>query len=423
MARVEFTMPDVGEGLADVEIIKWYVSVGDQIKENETIADVETDKAVVTMPAPATGTVVEFGGAEGDRVKVGGIYVIMETDDPQLDKPPDSMESDAESLPSTETGSRESQPKRTPDGTKVRVMASPFVRKLAKEMGVLVADVVGTGPNGRVTESDLRDYVALAAPSVQDSKNDPNLPKPEAAQPQNILAENVPVKGLRRRIAEGLTKTYQSIPHVSGFHEFDAQALMNARSDMLSQADDRGIKLTFLAYIIKACVLALRKHPYLNASYVEGDPPNILLMKECNIGVATATPSGLVVPVLHGADKLDLFGIADATDQLITDARDRKSTPQVMKNGTFTISNVGPAGGWFGTSIIRGSEAAILGVGQIQDKAVVRDGEIVVRPVLPISLTFDHRVVDGDEALAFVMTLRDHLEREPVQLASRMDPE
>ena len=206
----------------------------------------------------------------------------------------------------------------------------------------------------------------------------------------------MPVRGLRRRIAEALTETARTIPHVAGFHEFDAEALVKERAYLQHHAEAAGVRLTYLPFIVKASVEALKQHPYLNSAYVDGDEPVILLKKSYNIGIATATEEGLVVPVIHGADQLDLFEIARQVEQLVLAARERRLTPKDMQNGTFTITNVGQAGGWFGTSIIRAPEAAIIGVGKIEERAVVRNGQIVARPMLPISLTFDHRVIDGD---------------------------
>jgi pyruvate dehydrogenase E2 component (dihydrolipoamide acetyltransferase) len=231
--------------------------------------------------------------------------------------------------------------------------------------------------------------------------------------------ERIPVRGLRRRIAEALTETARTIPHVAGFHEFDAGALVEERAYLQRHAEAAGVRLTYLPFVVKACVEALKQHPYLNASYIDGDDPAILLKKSYNIGIAAATDEGLLVPVLHGADQLDLFEIARRAEQLVMDARERRLTPKDMQHGTFTITNVGQMGGWFGTSIIRAPEAAILGVGKIEDRAVVHQGQIVARPILPIALTFDHRVIDGAEALAFIQTLRHYLEEDPRSLAPR----
>jgi len=204
-----------------------------------------------------------------------------------------------------------------------------------------------------------------------------------------------------------MAHSVREIPHVSGFQEFDAQRLVALRGRLMAQAE--GLRLTFLPFIVRAAVLALRAHPYLNASFDPAEPA-VVLKKTYGIGIATATEAGLVVPVVRDADRLSFLDLARRIDALAQAARDQRLAPGDFQGGTFTVTNVGPAGGWFGTSIIRHPEVAILGVGRIEDRAVVRDGQIAARPVLPVSLTFDHRVVDGDMGLAFLRTLRSSLE-------------
>jgi pyruvate dehydrogenase E2 component (dihydrolipoamide acetyltransferase) len=206
-----------------------------------------------------------------------------------------------------------------------------------------------------------------------------------------------------------MAESVRAIPHVCGFHELDAAALSAAYERLKPRAAADGIRLTYLPFIVKAVASALEECPHLNASFDEAAPA-ILLHKARNIGIATATPDGLLVPVIHNADRLALLDIARVAERLSTEARARTLQPGDLQHGTFTITNVGAAGGWFGTSIIRYPEAAILGVGRIEPRAVVRDGGIVSRPILPLSLTFDHRVADGDAALAFVRALRGRLE-------------
>lgn len=411
MARFEFNMPDVGEGLADVEIVEWFVKVGDTVEENEPVADVETDKAIVTMPAPATGKIVELAAGKGERVKVGSLLLVMETDKAAAASPPE-----AQAAPVSVDQSGNGQPQT--EASSERVLASPVARKLARELGVKLEDVQGSGPRGRISTDDVQrhaDSLKQAAAPVASPPRAAATPAPAA--PTGAEVERVPVRGLRRRIAEALAETYRAIPHVVGFHEFDAGALVAERDYLKRRAEAEGVRLTYQVFIVKAVSKALKKHPYLNASYVEGDDPAIILKKQYNIGIAAATPQGLVVPVIHQADRLKLFDIARQAEQLIAAAQEQRLTPQQMKDGTFTISNVGPAGGWFGSSIIRAPEAAILGVGKIEERAVVRNGQIVARPILPIALTFDHRVIDGDEALAFVQTLRGYLEDDPRSLS------
>lgn len=409
-------MPDVGEGLADVEVITWFVKIGDRVEENQPIADVETDKAIVTMPAPATGQVIELAAKEGERVKVGAFLLAIETgggeaktregDDAGTRGREEAKQSVAES----------SQPPTSQPSNLSTVLASPVARKLAHDLGVKLEEVVGTGPRGRINVEDVQRH----ADGLQAAKSTPVQP----AQPTQPVAvaegdERIPVRGLRRRIAEALAETARTVPHVAGFHEFDADALVKERAYLQRHAEAAGVRLTYLPFVIKACIEALKQHPYLNSSYVDGDEPAIVFKKSYNIGIATATDEGLVVPVLHNADQFDLFELARRAEALVTAARERRATPKDMQNGTFSITNVGQMGGWFGTSILRAPEAAILGIGKIEDKAVVRQGQIVARPILPIALTFDHRVIDGQEALAFIQTLRRTLEEDPRSLSPR----
>lgn len=415
MARFEFKMPDVGEGLADVEVVQWFVKVGEAVKENQPIVDVETDKAVVTMPAPATGRVIELAAKEGERVKVGSFLLAIETG---------GGEEARRSRGAGEQGSRGEEgvtslitnlqsPISNPQSP---ILASPLARKIARDLGVRLEEVMGSGPRGRITEDDVRRHAEQKQAPVVQSPPSAESPSSPVAAPGD---ERIPVRGVRRRIAETMAESVRTIPQVVGFHEFDAAELVKERAYLQRYAEAAGVRLTYLPFIIKAVVEALKKHPYLNSTYVDGPEPAILLKKSYNIGIATATEDGLTVPVLHGADGYDLLELARRSEALITAARERRTTPKDMQGGTFTITNIGPAGGWFGTSIIRPPEAAIIGAGKIEDKAVVRSGQIVARPILPLSLTFDHRIIDGAEALAFIQTLRQLLEADPRSLSMK----
>jgi pyruvate dehydrogenase E2 component (dihydrolipoamide acetyltransferase) len=386
MARLEFRLPDIGEGLAEVEIVQWLVGLGDRVQENQPVAEVETDKAVVTMPAPATGTVVQFLAQAGERIQVGSILLVLDVAD-HGPAAPGPLPVGA-SASATREISAQPQPS-------ANIQAAPAARKLAAELGVNIADVRGTGPQGRVTVEDIRAHSAAA-----------DIPPPSST---DAAVERVPVRGLRRRVAEAMTQSVRAIPHVCGFHELDAAALTATYERLKPLAAADGLRLTYLPFIVKAVASALEECPHLNASFDAAEPA-ILLHKARNIGIATATPEGLVVPVIHNADRLTLLEIARQAERLSSAARARTLRPADLQHGTFTVTNVGAAGGWFGTSIIRYPEAAILGVGRIEPRAVVRNGEIVVRPILPLSLTFDHRVIDGDAALAFVQALRARLE-------------
>ena len=406
MARLEFRMPDVGEGLAEAEVLKWLVKVGERVAENDPVAEVETDKAVVTMPAPATGTMAELTVSEGERVKVGSLLFVMDLDGAATSTTAGAPEKEVEAVVSR-AGPAPRGTGQAGEGASARVLAAPVVRKLAEAKGIDLESVPGSGPRGRITREDVEGFV---------QKRDEPLSASAAAAPEEPgkQVERIPLRGLRRRIAEAMTLSARTIPHVCGFHEIDAAPLTNLRARFRPRAEAVSVRLTYLPFIVRATVLALEQHPYLNASIDEKELV-ISLKKRFNVGIAIATEEGLVVPVLHGADRLGILELARRIEALGLAARERRLQPADMRGGTFTITNVGQAGGWFGTSIIRHPEAAILGVGRISKRPVVRDGQIVVGSVLPISLTFDHRILDGDGALAFVQSLRDQLER-PEQL-------
>jgi pyruvate dehydrogenase E2 component (dihydrolipoamide acetyltransferase) len=214
---------------------------------------------------------------------------------------------------------------------------------------------------------------------------------------------------VRRRIAEAMEHSARTIPHVCGFHEFDAEGLVRLRAALKARAGESDLRLTYLPFIVRAVALALKGHPYLNAS-LDDEAQVIRLKKVYNIGIATAAADGLTVPVIRHADRLGLLQIAREADRLVSAARDRTLTPAEVQEGTFTITNVGASRGWLNTSLIRHPEVAILGAGRIEDRAVDRDGQLAVRPILPLALTFDHRVIDGEQALAFMLALRSLLE-------------
>ena len=392
MARLEFRLPDIGEGLAEVEIVQWLVALGDHIRENDPVAEVETDKAVVTMPAPATGTIAQFLAQPGERVQVGSVFLVLDVADTA-----GSAHAEPQAAAPASAAAAERGPTTAPSSS-ATVQAAPAARKLASELGLDLGRIRGTGPQRRVTLDDVKAHAAARTMSAAD---------PIASD--EVRIERVPVRGVRRRIAEAMTESVRAIPHVCGFHELDAAALSGAYVRLKPAAAAEGVRLTYLPFIVSAVADALAQCPYLNASFDE-DEPAILLNTARHIGIATATPDGLLVPVIHNADRLGLLALAREIERLSTAARARTLQPAELQHGTFTVTNVGAAGGWFGTSIIRYPEAAILGVGRIEPRAVVRDGQIVIRPILPLSLTFDHRVIDGDAALAFVQALRADLE-------------
>jgi pyruvate/2-oxoglutarate dehydrogenase complex dihydrolipoamide acyltransferase (E2) component len=393
VAVVEFHLPDIGEGLAEVELVRWYVGVGDQVQENQPIADVESDKAVVTMPAPASGMVTRLCVSEGERVKVGSLMMVV---DGHTSAQAVSSEDGGGTAGKADGPSPHPESGRRPADE--AIAAAPAARRLANERHIDLRRVTGTGPRGRITVEDVERAAWQAPLAVVDA----------ARREDNV--EVVPFRGIRRRIAEAMELSYRTIPHVSGFHEFDAGALVGLHAELKPRAERQGVRLTFLPFIVRATIVALKAQPYLNAS-LDSANGTILIKKAYHIGVAISAPDGLVVPVLRNADRLGLLDIAREIERVSTAARNRTLVPADLQHGTFTITNVGAQRGWLNTSLIRHPEVAILGIGRIEDRAVVRTGQIVARPIMPLALTFDHRVVDGEQGLGFMLTLRERLEQ------------
>ncbi|MBM3450169.1 MAG: 2-oxo acid dehydrogenase subunit E2 [Armatimonadetes bacterium] len=423
MAKLEFRLPDVGEGLADVEVVKWLVALGADARENEPLVDVETDKAVVTIPSPASGKVLAHAVPEGKRLAVGAVLATIEVESEaalRAAAPSHGAVGHGSGATASVAPAAGVEDPVAPSALAGPVRAAPAVRKLAAELGIPLEALRGSGPQGRIMFEDVRNYAAKAGAPVAKpvaSAPTPAAPAISVATGASGDTDRVPLRGVRRRGVEAMLKSVQSIPHVTGFQEFDASALVALRLRLQPHAQAAGVKLTFLPFLVKAAVRALQKHPYFNATVTDdGDDPAIVYKKFYNTGIAVSARTGLVVAVIHGADKLGLLDLARRADELAQSCRAGTVPPEALRNGTFTITNVGPRGGWFATSIIRHPETAILGLGRIEDRAVVRDGQIVARPILPVSFSFDHRVADGEEALTFFEDLRHLIENPEVLL-------
>lgn len=408
----EFKLPDIGEGVAEGEIIKWHVSEGSTVNEDQPLVEVMTDKVNATIPSPVSGRVTKLLAKEGEKVKVGQPILMIETVgqagvslSQQTIKPP------AQEMTPTQTAHPPA------GGVHQRtVRAAPSVRKLARELGVELEDVTPSGEGGRVTEAD----VLKAAQEVKSRVQPTGASKPElktgSAGP---LEERVPLKGLRRTIYEKMTKSAFTIPHVTHVDEVDVTELVKVRSLLKPAAEAKGSKLTYLPFVIKAVCVALKEYPQFNAS-VDDQKGEIVYKKYYNIGIATAVPDGLVVPVIRDADKKDLFQLSSEVQTLSQKAREGKLTLADVQGGTFTITSIGSIGGLFATPIINFPESAILGVYRIYQKpSVSGDGKLSTRETMNVSLTFDHRVSDGAQAATFVNRVKLLLE-EPSQLLQHM---
>ena len=383
MARYEFKLPDIGEGLAEAELAKWLVAVGDRVVEDQPVVEMMTDKATVELPAPGTGVIVEQRAVEGDTVKTGAVLYVLETE---------TQIGPASTMPHGDAPAATGAPTRQSESG--GVLAPPAVRKLARELGVDLASVKGSGPGGRVSADDVQRHAGAPPP---------------AASPAIIGGQRVRLRGVQKRMAETMAQSARTIPHVTGFHEVDAGRFVELASRLRRAAEAGGRRVPFDALLVRAAALALRKHPIFNSS-IDEQAGEIVMHDEINIGLATATRDGLIVPVIKQADTRDLDGLAAEVDRVASSAREGKTALADLQGGTFTVSNTGAWRGGFGTSLIRPPEVAIVAFGRVEDRAVVRDGAVVARPVMPVSVTFDHRVIDGEQGLGFALTLRELIE-------------
>ncbi|RSL31089.1 2-oxo acid dehydrogenase subunit E2 [Salibacterium salarium] len=399
----EFQLPDIGEGIHEGEIVKWFVKAGDTVQEDDVLCEVQNDKAVVEIPSPVEGTVKEVKAEEGVTTNVGDVILIIDdgsADSPSTESSGEAEDSQDKAEPKPEESNEQkeeasaSADDQTEDDGK-RVIAMPSVRKFAREKGVNIQKVQGTGKNGRISKEDIESFIDGGQESTQEKGEEKaTASAPSAVQDTTALEERVPMKGIRKAIAKAMVNSKQTAPHVTHLDEVDVENLVANRKKFKSVAAEKDIKLTYLPYVVKALTSAIREFPALNAS-IDDENEEIVYKKYFNIGIAADTEQGLVVPVVKDADRKSIFMLADEINDLAGKARDGKLSSEEMKGGSTTISNVGSAQGQWFTPVINHPEVAILGIGRIEEKAVVRDGEVVIRPMLALSLSYDHRLIDG----------------------------
>jgi pyruvate dehydrogenase E2 component (dihydrolipoamide acetyltransferase) len=428
MSTLEFHLPDVGEGIATAEIIAWQVAEGDRVREHQDLVEIQTDKATVVIPCPATGVVTRLGGAAGDSLDVGAVLAVIEADDgaapaaaPADGAPAAAAPAGGAAAPADGAGAV-AAPRALP-------LAAPTTRRLARELGVALEDVAGTGPQGRIVREDVERAAKASAPASSDAAKAPaSAPSRAAATlaaPATRLrlaaapGEVVPLRGVRRTIAHALTRAWLEVPRIIDYREVDATALVRARASLRQRALERGDEalgqaLTPTPLIVRAVVLAARDHPYVNAS-IDLEREQITLHRHYHVGIATAGPDGLTVPVVHDADRRSLAEIALAIVELTRAARERRLRTDQLSGPTITVNNFGSLGTWMGTPIVRPPEVVNVGVGAIRDRVVAVDGAPVVRPTMVLSVAGDHRVLDGDTLAAFVDQVAALLE-DPVLL-------
>ena len=397
----DFIFPDVGEGIHEGEIVKWFVKEKDSVKVDQPLCEVETDKAVVEMPSPKSGTILKIHFEAGKTIKVGEplVTILMEgesKDSVKQKKPNEERYTGSvvgflqEAEKVEPIHSRESSVQITSTG----ILATPAVRNLAKQKGIDLSKIKGSGPEGRITVQDLD-----KAQPVEKKVAIKVKPKYDLFG----YIDRVPLKGVKRITADKMSESIYTAPQVTNMHEVDVTLL----DDLRKKDKQKNKDVTFIAYLIKAVALTLKEHLYLNATIEEDE---IILRKYQNIGFAVDTENGLMVPVIKGAQEKEVFAIAQEVRKLAEDAKSRKINPMELKGGTFTISNLCSVGVDYFTPILNFPESALMGVGKLSEKPVVRDGKIVIRKIMPFSLTYDHRIVDGAQAARFMKEFIEKVE-------------
>ncbi|MHB9148497.1 MAG: dihydrolipoamide acetyltransferase family protein [Thermoleophilia bacterium] len=472
----EFKFPDVGEGITEGELIAWKVKEGDVVVEDQTLAEVETDKAVVEMPSPRAGRIVKLHAEEGETIEVGQVIVTIEEGvtaeaqaaaEPAGAPPPatPSKEQPAPTQPSEPraqpvpppppasqvqeeeefyTGSvighleeapeepEEPKPAKSAEAPRpaaggrvvdedsaIRVEAMPSVRGLAKELHVDLSTIHGTGPGGRILRQDVEDH-AEAGVYGRPSVSAPAVAVGEAAsaepwmggaieQDEHGVVERVAVRGIRRTMARRMSESLAKQAQVTTTEEADITVIRRIREKERTLAAERGVRLTYLAFVIKSVAAALRRFPRLN-SVLQEDCEQLVLKRYYNIGIAIDTKAGLVVPNIKDADSKGIFQLAEEIVDLVERAQARRIDLAELRGGTFTVTNYGAIGGLYATPVTNYPEISILGMGRVRDTPVVHKGEVVIRQMLPLSLTYDHQVVDGAEATRFLNLVISYLE-------------
>jgi len=423
----EFKLPDLGEGIHEGEILKWYVSVGDAIDEDAPLVDVETDKAAVTIPSPKSGKISALNGDVGDIVNVGNVIAVIDDGTGAAAKAPPAEVKEEKAPAVAKEAVEPEEVVQVEEGAKHPVPAAPATRRLAREMGVDINLIKGTGPAGRVTPEDIKSFAegkpAAPAPVVSMEAAEEEISEKKAqAEFAAHAASAIPfldidplpdfskwgpveketLRSIRRKVAHKMVTSMILVPHVAHMDEADVTLLEDFRMKEKQRREGKaGGHLTLLAFVVKAVTAGLKTTPAFNASL---DPFNeeIVYKKYFNIGIAADTGRGLMVPVIKDTDRKSIVQISDEITDVATRARDGKVEVDELQGGTFTITNVGPLGGTALIPTINYPEVAILGMGKVQEKPVVREGEIVIRKILPLTLAFDHRIADGADAARFV---------------------
>ncbi len=430
---IRFKFPDVGEGIHEGKVLKWHYEIGDEVEEGETLVVVETDKVNAELPAPEDGVLKEKGFDVGETVEVGEVLAVI--DDGSGEDDEDSAEAQTSADEAPEEKEAEGGEEAAASGASVvgdvetsdtviptdeetdeetdnedrPALATPVARKLAKDLGVDIKRIDGSGPAGRVMKADIR-----AAAETPSRTEEPARAQSAATRPSmpELAAEGTrrePISTLRKTAVKAMDTSNQLIPDTTVMDEFDVTELVRFRTEQKELAKTREVKLTYLPLIIKAVNLVLKQYPVFNASF-DHEREEIVYKDYHHIGIAVDTPDGLIVPNIKHADRKSVFDLARDVEDLATRARERKLTLEELRHTTFSITNYGAFGVESGTPVINHPELAILGVGAIKEKPAVVDGQVVPRWMLPLSLTVDHRIIDGGDAGLFMVELKRYLQ-------------
>lgn len=444
----EYKFPDIGEGITEGTLIKWLVDIGDEVKEGQDLAEIETDKMTTTIPSAATGKVHELHVEEHGTLEVGKVFISID-DGTKGAAPKETLEdtpapaAEKEEKPSVKEESKDinGEPERKTDeeagvvgtlissqeelppsteGTstekkapvKKKVLATPVARKLAKDLQVDIHEIEGTGPGGRVMKEDIHKF----ADSKKAMKEEPLPIKSEEKIAHEQGERREPITRIRKTISQRMSESKNHLVHTTSMEEIDVSALVAFRERM-KEVVGEDVKLTYLPFIMKAIVLALKEFPIFNSTFDE-EKEEIVYKQNYHLGIATDTDRGLIVPVLFDVDRKSIIELAQGIEELAELVRDNKFTLEHLRGSTFSITNYGAIGGSFGTPIINYPESAILGIGRIQQKPIVKDGMLAIGHLLPLSLSYDHRMIDGASGVRFMRFLEEAL-RDPDMLLLR----
>lgn len=418
-----FKLPDVGEGIAEAEIVEYLVRVGDRVKADQPVVRIETDKAVVELPSPATGVIAEIPHKPGDSVRVGETLLIIETEAAEVAEAGEQVQvKEKAAAPSVPTAApiRVAEPPRRAEEPaaaavpmeRVRVQATPHTRKLARELKLDITTISGSGPHGRITDEDVKraaEQKSVAAAPAAPSPGAPSgvpfvIPAPSAIAfdfEKYGPVRREPLRGVRKRTAEAMVRSTTIVPHVTHCDEADVTELMSVVEREKPLAESRGVKLTVLSFVLKAVATGLKLYPMMNCS-LDDQTGEIVYKDYYHIGFATDTEAGLMVPVIRDVDRKSVLQIAGELQELSKKARERSIDLDSMRGGTFTVTNVGAIGGIWATPIIVHPQVAILCPLRARPKPVAREGQVVIRTMMPLTISFDHRVMDGADSARYM---------------------